>query len=669
MRGDRADRGFRDDINGMRAIAVIGVVAYHFGVPPFRGGFVGVDVFFVISGFLMTQIIAGRLDTGRFSFADFYLARVRRIVPALVAVIFCVLLAGYLTLDPLRLEVLAQDAFWSHLFASNFLYFGQGGYFAAAADQNWLLHTWSLAVEWQFYILYPIVLYGLSRTRARAPIIVGALALLAALSLVETLASIHQGGCSLTLSFYMIWRRAWEFLVGGLCVYALPLLRFGAASRGTAHALGLATIATSMVVIESRTSVWPSALTGLPVAGAALMLLADVRQPRWARTTVVASLGRWSYSIYLWHWPVAAMSSSFGFRSPVDRAAGIGASIVLGFLSYRLVEGRFTDYLWERRSRLRMVGVPAFGLSLALALVALASNGLESIRFAFHPHMLARLRDYRAAANDWMSPRDCGVYLSSATGFTECKFGNPMAHDTLVIGDSFAEQLIPRYKGMLTGDDAGITFVVRGGCVPISGFERIPFGSDCDRWVKEAYAYARREDFKRVVFVAFWSAYDRNQVCLVAAGDCGAKLDDAAFAKALDAGYARMAEEWRALKDQGKDVVAVEEPPFGKGDPTELYRQALAGRRVETVETPLVDFEAAKTAAPDRLGRAATVAGAGLVDPAAALCPAGQCIFVENGRALYKDAFHFRASMMKGARFAVFDRYILPGAMPRASLN
>jgi len=667
--GTRIGVRFRDDINGMRAVAVLGVVAYHFQLARIDGGFVGVDVFFVISGFLMTQIIAGRLDTGRFTFGEFYGARVRRIVPALVVLVAVVTLAGYLLLDPLKLDVLAQDAAASLLFVSNVLYAGQGGYFAVAADQNWLLHTWSLSVEWQFYLLFPILLWALHRQGARLRTTIVVLAVIGALSFAKTVASSYAGGGGLINAFYMIHARAWEFVVGALCAYALPRLRWTERAQQAAHVVGLATVVASMGVLQSRTAVWPSAWAALPVGGTALVLVADREAAVWARCAPVAALGRWSYSIYLWHWPLAAMSSFFGLWSLGVRASLALASIGLGALSYGLVERRATEALWRVPRRALTVGLPAYGATLALAAVALATNGLESLRFAFRPDVLAALRDYRAAKDDWMSPEDCGSYMRVSNVFTECRFGKPAAHDTLVIGDSFAEQLVPRYRDALTDTDVGLTFVLRGGCIPMPGVERIPFGSNCDEWVKDAYAYARREDFKRVVVVSFWFSYDRSKLCLLAVPDCGAGLGDKAFAAALDDGYRRMAEQWRALKAQGKAVVVVEEPPFGAGDPSELYERALNGKPVSTLRVPLKDFEQARAAATARLAAATAAAGASLVDPAVALCPDGLCPFVENGRALYKDGYHLRASLMKRPRFSVFDRYILPGAAPPPSIN
>lgn len=216
--GSAADRqGFRSDINGLRAIAIVSVALFHFRVAGFSGGFAGVDIFFVISGFLMTGIVVRRCDRRDFSLPGFYADRGRRIVPALLALVLALIVYGWLFLPPIDYLLLAKHAAGAVTFSSNILFWRESGYFDQTAIDNWVLHTWSLSVEWQFYMLFPILMMLLSgrARRSRRPVVL-ALAL-ASLGLSAWLA--HTRPIS---GFYLLPPRAWEMFAGSL-VWLMPL--------------------------------------------------------------------------------------------------------------------------------------------------------------------------------------------------------------------------------------------------------------------------------------------------------------------------------------------------------------------------------------------------------------------------------------------------------------
>lgn len=326
---------FRKDINGLRAYAVMAVLFYHFDVARITGGYAGVDVFFVISGFLMTAIILPRVESGRFSLSGFYLARVRRILPALAVLCITVLAFGWFFLAPYLYASLGKNAGASLLFISNFTYNRAGGYFAAPAHDNWLLHTWSLSVEWQFYLLYPLLLLALAQLSKASRGLTGA-ALLGTL-LVSWAFGVYLTEAKPTSAFFMLPSRAWELLAGSL-VYLYAARPLPEKLRQPAEIAGLALIALTMVTLD-RSTPWPGFSALLPVLGACLVLLAARQESPWTGNALAQCLGRWSYSIYLWHWPLVVGLGYFGLGGEWPWLLGaMATSVVLGALSYRFVE-------------------------------------------------------------------------------------------------------------------------------------------------------------------------------------------------------------------------------------------------------------------------------------------------------------------------------------------
>lgn len=321
---------FRTDINGLRAIAVLAVVLYHFTVPGFSGGFSGVDIFFVISGYLMTGIIVGRLSSARFSLTGFYLDRCRRIIPALAVTTVGIAAAGWYFLVPADYSTLAGHIRSSILFFSNIDYYSSINYFDTAENKKWLLHTWSLSVEWQFYMLYPIIIligHRLFPTRITALIMAGFLASFAfCLWQVET---------DRAAAFYLLPSRAWEMLAGGL-VYQLSS-RSQVATRIPVVWLGLSLIAASVTLLD-HSVLWPSVAALLPVLGAALIISSGGERNPILDNPIAQWFGTISYSLYLWHWPVVVGLAYFDLGGHWYMISGIAVSIMLAAISYYGVE-------------------------------------------------------------------------------------------------------------------------------------------------------------------------------------------------------------------------------------------------------------------------------------------------------------------------------------------
>lgn len=323
---------FRKDINGLRAIAVLAVILFHFNANWLHGGFAGVDVFFVISGYLMTSIIYRGLEKNQLSILKFYLARGRRIIPALLPLCLLLLVAGWFFLLPTTYMALAKHVAASLSFISNIVYWTESNYFAPGAHEKWLLHTWSLSVEWQFYIIYPIVLVLLhklfSLQSLRKLILAGTVASFA-------LSAYFSPG-SPDAAFFLLPTRAWEMMLGGLVMlYPLNL------SAGRARAVELAGMISILVsyLYFSESDIWPGSLALVPVLGAGMVLAANRQDSIFTNNWLFQWLGRISYSLYIWHWPIVVLLAYLGLLTNLTyQLLGIAASLLVAHLSYEWVE-------------------------------------------------------------------------------------------------------------------------------------------------------------------------------------------------------------------------------------------------------------------------------------------------------------------------------------------
>ncbi len=377
---DRTSLRYRADIDGLRAVAVVPVVFYHFGVRPFSGGFVGVDVFFVISGFLITGLIYAELGGGSFSILRFYERRIRRIFPALFAMIAAAIAVGLLVLFPHELMRLAQSAAATTVFGSNFDFWRQAGYFDVGANLKPLLHTWSLAVEEQFYVLFPALLY-VNHSRRRAVL----LGLVAVLGVISFVASLWAIGRSPTAAFYLTPFRTWELMLGAvLALGAFPAPK----TRWLGEAVSLAGLGAIGWAVFSFTvaTPFPGANALFPCAGAAALIYAGSGENTWTRRLLASpplvGIGLISYSLYLWHWPIHVFADyvAGGPAGAAETVLLIALSFALGFLSWRYVERPFRGSAIPRATIFRLAGV-AVAATLLLSGLLFVLQGLPQ-RFA-----------------------------------------------------------------------------------------------------------------------------------------------------------------------------------------------------------------------------------------------------------------------------------------------
>lgn len=360
---------FRYDINGLRAIAILGVLIFHFHHNWLTGGFAGVDVFFVISGYLMTSIIFNQLQNNTFSYRAFYYARAKRIIPPLAVLCIVLLVYGWFNLFPSDYRTLAKHISTSLVFISNFIFSNENGYFTAAVQEKWLLHTWSLSVEWQFYILYPLLLSLLKRKMSSDGIRI----ILLIITLLGIALSCYGSFYLQQKSYFYLPTRAWELLAGGL-VFLYPV-KTNTKIAKLIEIIGLILIFLGYIFFTSKL-IWPSLYTVLPVLGSCLLLSVNQKNSSFTNNWLFQKIGKASYSIYLWHWPICVYLYLNGFSdSLVATVLGIISAFFVGFSSYYLIERnniyRFTKLNLSKPLMLWLI-------ALILSIIVYQTHGIKS---------------------------------------------------------------------------------------------------------------------------------------------------------------------------------------------------------------------------------------------------------------------------------------------------
>lgn len=613
---------FRPDINALRAFAVLAVVAYHYGVPGFAGGFAGVDVFFVISGFLITSQILEAHLRGDFSFRHFYLSRLRRIFPALAVVCVASLLWGWLYVLPYDYLATTRHVLAALFFVSNFAFAGERGYFDVAAHAKPMLHTWSLSVEGQFYIFLPVGI-GLAWRFARRHVVgltVGAFLL----SLVWCM---YYGHVDAGDAFYKLSARSWEFLAGSLlAMQRLAKPKIIVANSGSVLSLGV--LIASFVILNSSLR-WPGYWTLMPV-GAAVALIA-MRDAPLTRPLLASwplqRLGDLSYSLYLWHWPVLVFAKQYVLTmerelSAVELGGLFLLSLLMAILSWRFVEQpiRSRRGWWtERRLWTGVASVLTVVFCFSLAIVA--TKGAPK-----------RLPDYvqRASAAVFVNtPRDeCFRRSDSTKDAPEqfCSFGKAGAGDSpkLVLwGDSHANQYLTSVSEAAAAAGLNGVIATQGACrstlagQPTGLAPEISLG--CERFNNEVNSFiAQSASVRSVIIGRLWS-------------------EDESFGRTVDL--------VKHLVKIGKTVVLVgplPEPQFNV--PERWSRQQIrSGHAIDFMSVPLASQRPAlamrerlRVELSEQVQHGKVV----LIDPFQRLCDATECKLVEKGMSYFRDTSH-----------------------------
>ena len=493
---------YRPEIDGLRAIAVLLVVVFHVAPGLAPGGYIGVDIFFVISGFLITGIIWEALEAKKFSLGWFYSRRVKRIFPALFLVLLFVCVVGWFMLLPDEYDRLGKHVAGGAAFISNLLLWRESGYFDVAAETKPLLHLWSLGIEEQFYIVWPLGLYVLHRLR---------LSLYPVLMVVIVLSfawNVYEVGSDPVAAFYSPFSRFWELALGGLLACHGLRQADALASSRLAEAkawLGLLLIAAAVVLLK-KDSQFPGWWALMPTFGAALVISAGSQA--WICRNVLSLrgmvlVGLISYPLYLWHWPLLVFSRIFetGHPSVGIRVLVVLASFMLAWLTFRFVEKpvRFGAGRNSGR-RVALVCMPLASV-FVVGIVIHANDGYAS-RF---PNEIQALANFKYDPSIPYRSGSCFLLATqSASSFGACADGpkNAKQNTVMLWGDSYAAALYPGYKHALAGK-ARLLQLTAVGCPP--AYEFTAGGRRCEDIVNEVMRRVVAEKVGHVVIAARWS--------------------------------------------------------------------------------------------------------------------------------------------------------------------
>jgi len=647
---------YRRDIDGLRALAILPVVLYHAGISGFQGGFVGVDVFFVISGYLMALRIIGGIDQGNFSLLRFYESRIRRIFPALFAMIAASAVMAWIFFMPVEFEYFARSAKAAAYFTSNIQLNRESGYFDISAQLKPLLHTWSLAIEEQFYIVFPLTLLLLNRIGRKW--IAPALIVLFVASLGASIWAVQQRP---TEAFYLSPYRGWELLLGALLALDIvprPKQQIVGEILAT---LGFILIGLAVFVYNDSTS-FPGLAALVPCIGAALIIhgrAAHGPAGLLLKSTPLVFIGLISYSLYLWHWPLIVFTRYLNGHdlSWIQSGLLLGSSFIVAVFSWRFIERPFRGHPSKVSRK------PVFAAA-AVVITSVLVFGNYVVTGAGLPDRLSPVAQKIYSATYDMSrfsSPEClqdtsgrGPTLSDIESGNLCRLGIPGSDNVnfLVWGDSHSGSMAPAID--LAATKAGVSGMLAGraSCPPLPDVE-LKDQKDTLRCVD--YNAAVRDLIVRkriplVFMIAYWPKYvlrsELPNQGLYFDPRIRPPLEDgsAPIAAALDQILAD-------LKRQGTQVVLVMDvPEMGHYMPEALAKAATRGTSTDLAPSWAYTTER-QAASRNMLGEYAAKYGATTVDALQAICDNGRCDSMRNGLPLYKDSDHITATTARSMSY------------------
>ncbi|MEH6444871.1 MAG: acyltransferase family protein [Oceanospirillaceae bacterium] len=616
---------FRKDLNGLRAIAVIAVVFFHFNAAWLPGGFAGVDVFFVISGFLMSGIIFRGLENNSFSITNFYVSRANRIVPALAVLCLVLLVLGWFYLAPMQYKALGKHAASSISFLSNIIYWREAGYFDTSSHAKWLLHTWSLSVEWQFYIIYPLVLVTMKRFMSYQVmkwVVLAGSVLGFAFCIVATY-KWHNS------SYYLLPTRAWEMMIGGVA-YLFPF-NLKEKNKVRLELVGIILLLFSLVFI-SKDNLWPGYLAIVPTFGAFLIIQSQRSNSVIANSFLLQRIGLWSYSIYLWHWPIVVLLYTLSINDYSYVFLGILFSVLLGFLSHKYIESKF-KYRKEIKLSFFYTYKPLLMIYVlgGLSCIIFFYNGL-SIRPSINANLISvtsmiKASPYRSLCHsegaDYRKSKDACTYFNENVTWA-------------TVGDSHSVELAYALAEKINENNEGIKHFSFSGCRP--SYKKTEEFSKCAEWTNNSFQeIASNKKINNVLVNYRYSGhlFGSNEDNFPNLPNKNTEYQRTLTLESLD----KLIFDLSAIKEQVFVFKPI--PELGLSISHLLSKEHLFGNSIMNVKGVDVSYynkrnsyiikHFEKTTYPDNVT---------LIDPKAVFCDKKICYAIKNGIPLYFDDDH-----------------------------
>ena len=619
---------YRADIDGLRAIAVLSVVGFHAFPDWIFGGFIGVDIFFVISGFLISGIIFGNLEHSSFSYVEFYVRRIKRIFPALILVLVLGFAFGWYVLLPDEFQQLVKHVASGSGFISNFILWYESGYFDNSADTKPLLHLWSLAIEEQFYIFWPLLLGLVWKHKWNF------LTLTVSIAVISFALNIYTVNNNPIADFYSPLSRFWELMIGGILAYlTLHKPQHLPQRPNWQSAIGLLLIAVGILLINKERA-FPGYWALIPGVGAFLIISAG--SGAWLNRNLlgnrlIVGVGLISYPLYLWHWPLLVFSKIVVGRNlhVLERITIIAVSIGLAYLTYRLLENPIRKKSTSNK--------PATALLIALVCI-LAVSLFSFVKNVKPRHKNASITKLLVAAYDRDYPDGLKGKIIAGHLRRAYELKSDLSQKTLFIGDSNMEQYYPRIDKLISenpGKFNSAIFIGNQGlrCYPMYTMF-ITDSEQCSSVKEDITHLANDKDVEAVVLIFSWFAYDHL-------------IKD-------KTGYERLSQFISAISKNKRFYLILNMPDGEELNPKNMF----TGSRLRTLDTKNTDkvvfdykgFLDRHKIFRTELANLAIKNGAIVIDPVKHLCRDNKCpVFDSEGNPLYWDEMHMRASYVRSS--------------------